>query len=85
MKNRRESGIAAENDKNFDTGKPGDLNRAGGSPCPGGRLFQYRLSGTHELRQRVRPVRAAPFSVPADRGTRTAAGVFAPDGRGGFR
>ena len=39
MKNRRESGIAAENDKNSATGKPGDLNRAGGSPCPGGSLF----------------------------------------------
>ena len=39
MKNRRERGIAAENDKNSDTGKPGDLNRAGGSPYPGGSLF----------------------------------------------
>ena len=45
MKNRRESGIAAENDKNSATGKPGDLNRAGGSPCPGGSLFQHRLGG----------------------------------------
>ena len=27
------------------------------------------------------PIRAAPFSAPADRGTRTAAGGFAPSGR----
>ena len=61
MENRRERGIAAENDKNSGTGKPGYLNRAGGSPCPGGSLFQHRLSGGHELRQRVRPIRAAAF------------------------
>ncbi len=39
MKNRRERGIAAENDKNSGTGKPEYLNRAGGSSCPGGSLF----------------------------------------------
>ena len=39
MKNRRESGIATENDKNSATGKPGHLNRAGGSFYPGGSLF----------------------------------------------
>ena len=50
MKNCRERGIAAENDKNSATGKPGDLNRAGGSSYPGGRLFQHRLSGVCELR-----------------------------------
>ncbi len=34
----------------------------------------------------IRPVRAAAFfSAPADRGTRTAAGVFAPNGREVFR
>ena len=40
MENRRERGIAAENDKNSGTGKPGDLNRVGGSSCPGGSLFR---------------------------------------------
>ena len=40
---------------------------------PDGRqFFQHRLSGMLELRQRVRPDGAAPFSAPADRGTRTA-------------
>ena len=34
-----------------------------------------------ELRRRVRPIRAAPFPAPADRGARTAAGGFAPNGR----
>ena len=38
-----------------------------------------------ELRKRVRPDGAAPFSAPAERGTRTAAGVFALSGRGVFR
>ena len=38
----------------------------------GRQLFQHRLTGAHELRQRVRPFRAAPFSAPAERGTRTA-------------
>ena len=86
MKNRRERGIAAESDKNSDTGKPGDLNRLRGSFFPGGSLFQHRLTGAHELRQRVRPFWAAAcFSAPADRGARTAAGVIAPNGRGGFR
>ena len=61
MKNRRERGIAAENDKNSGTGKPGDLNRAGGSFYPGGSLFQHQLSGARELRQRVRPIWAAAF------------------------
>ena len=44
-------------------------------------IFLHRLSGALELRQRVRPFRAAPFSAPAERGTRTAAGVFALTGR----
>ena len=55
------------------------LHRAIGAPEPrrrftlsGRQFFQHRLSGVRELRQRVRPVRAAPFSAPADRGTRTA-------------
>ena len=34
-----------------------------------------------ELRKRVRPDGAAPFSAPAERGTRTAAGGFALSGR----
>ena len=73
MKNRRERGIAAESDKNSDTGKQGDLNRLRGSFFPGGSLFQHRLTGAHELRQRVRPFWvAACFSAPADRGARTA-------------
>ena len=37
------------------------MNRAGGSPYPGGSFFQHRLTGARELRQRVRPIRAAPF------------------------
>jgi hypothetical protein len=40
MENRRESGIAAENDKNSATGKPRDLNRLCGSSYPGGSLFR---------------------------------------------
>ena len=32
-----------------------------GSPYPGGSFFQHRLTGARELRQRVRPIRAAPF------------------------
>ena len=55
MKNRRESGTAAESDKNSDTGKLGCLNRLRGSFFPGGSFFQHRLSGVRELRQRVRP------------------------------
>ena len=39
MKNRRERGIAAESDKNSDTGQPGYLNRLRGSFFPGGSLF----------------------------------------------
>lgn len=39
MKNRRESGIAAESDKNSDTSQPGYLNRLRGSFFPGGSLF----------------------------------------------
>ena len=34
MENRRERGIAAENDKNSGTGKPGDLNRLRDSSAP---------------------------------------------------
>ena len=34
-----------------------------------------------ELRQRVRPYGAAPFPAPAERGARTAAGGFGPNGR----
>ena len=37
------------------------MNRAGGSPYPGGSFFKHRLTGARELRQRVRPIRAAPF------------------------
>ena len=44
-------------------------------------IFLHRLGGVLELRKRVRPFRAAPFSAPAERGTRTAAGVFALTGR----
>ena len=50
-------------------------------PGLGGSFFQHRLSGVPELRQRVRPFRAAPFSALTERGTRTAAGVFALTGR----
>ena len=45
------------------------------------KFFLHRPSGVLELRQRVRPDGAAPFSAPAERGTRTAAGGFAPNGR----
>ena len=45
------------------------------------KFFLHRPSGVLELRQRVRPDGAAPFSAPAERGTRTAAGVFALMGR----
>ena len=38
----------------------------------GRQLFQHRLTGARELRERVRPVRAAPFSAPTQRGARTA-------------
>ena len=45
------------------------------------KFFLHRPSGVLELRQRVRPDGAAPFSAPAERGTRTAAGGFALMGR----
>ena len=45
------------------------------------KFFLHRPSGVLELRQRVRPDGAAPFSAPDARGTRTAAGVFALMGR----
>ena len=61
------------------------MNRAGGSPVPGGSFFQPRLSGGRELPQAGSPFPGGSFSAPADRGTRTAAGVFAPDGRRVFR
>ena len=35
-------------------------------------IFQHRLTGVRELRKRVRPDGAAPFSAPAERGARTA-------------
>ena len=44
-------------------------------------IFLHRPSGVLELRQRVRPDGAAPFSAPAERGARTAAGGFALMGR----
>ena len=44
-------------------------------------IFLHRLSGGRELRKRVRPDGAAPFSAPAERGARTAAGGFALTGR----
>ena len=45
------------------------------------KFFLHRLSGVRELRQRVRPDGAAPFSAPAERGTRTAsAGSPCPGG-----
>ena len=48
---------------------------------PDGRLLSlHRLTGAHELRQRVRPDGTAPFSAPAERDARTAAGVFALTG-----
>ena len=45
------------------------------------KFFLHRVTGVLELRQRVRPDRAAPFSAPTERGTRTAAGGFALTGR----
>ena len=40
----------------FCTDQLGDTNcRQAGSPLTGRQLFQHRLSGGHELRQRVRP------------------------------
>ena len=48
------------------------------------KFFLHRPSGVLELRQRVRPDGAAPFSAPADRGARTAAGGFAPTGAAPF-
>ena len=46
---------------------------AAGGFAPNGRLLSlHRLSGVLELRKRVRPIRAAPFSAPAEQGTRTA-------------
>ncbi len=69
----------------FCTDPLGHLNRAGGSPVPGGSFFQPRLSGGRELPQAGSPFPGGSFSAPADRGTRTAAGVFAPDGRRVFR
>ena len=44
-------------------------------------LFCTGKPGVRELRQRVRPDGAAPFSAPTERGTRTAAGGFALTGR----
>ena len=44
-------------------------------------IFLHRLCRALELRQRVRPDGAAPFSAPAERGARTAAGGFALSGR----
>ena len=49
------------------------------------KFFLHRPSGVLELRQRVRPDGAAPFSAPVERGARTAAGGFAPNGREVFR
>ncbi len=44
--------------------------------------FRHRLTGAHELRQRVRPDGAAPFSAPESRGARTAlAGSPFPGGK----
>ena len=63
MKNRRESGIAAESDKNSDTGKLGYLNRLRGSFFPGGSLFQHRLSGGRELPQAGSPLTGRRFSL----------------------
>ena len=48
----------------------GHANRAGGSPYPGGRFFQHRLTGAHELPQAVRPFRAAGFSLNLSEGIR---------------
>ena len=47
------------------------------------KFFLHRLSGVRELRQRVRPDGAAPFSAPAERGTRTAS-AGSPLTGGGF-
>ena len=45
------------------------------------KFFLHRPSGVLEPHKRVRPDGAAPFSAPAERGTRTAAGGFALTGR----
>ena len=47
-------------------------------------IFSTDPAGVLELRQRVRPDGAAPFSAPAERGARTAAGGFAPNGAAPF-
>ena len=41
----------------------------------------HRLSGARELPQARSPLTGGSFSASADRGTRTAPGAFAPDGR----
>ena len=42
---------------------------------------RHKVTGAHELPQAGSPLTGGSFSAPADRGTRTAAGGFAPDGR----
>ena len=48
-------------------------------------IFLHRLRRALELRKRVRPDGAAPFSAPAELGTRTAAGGFALTGGSFFQ
>ena len=55
-----------------------------GSPLTGS-SFLHRLTGAHELPQARSPLTGGFFSASAERGTRTAAGGFAPDGPGVFR
>ena len=62
------------------------LFRFRGIGQPGGceprrRFFRHRLTGGRELPQACSPLTGGFFFAPAERGTRTAAGVFALTGR----
>ena len=48
------------------------------------RFFFSTNYAEHASCAAIRPVRAAPFPAPTQRGARTAAGGFAPNGRGSF-
>ena len=63
--------VRAAADKEENRGKPRFCFYMSGHEAPAG-LFRHWLTGVHELRQRVRPIRAAPFSAPESRGARTA-------------
>ena len=52
----------------------GTRTASAGSPFPGGRFSQHRLTGAHEPHRRFAPDGRQLFSAPAERGIRTAAG-----------